>query len=193
MHGISLIQPGDVIGFSGCNWRSSLIRVGTCGWWCCNGLSHVGIVVAWPEVTRPLICESTSLCELPCAVQQRRIKGVQLHRIRQRIATYRGRVWHYPLCESLSRRDNTRLTGFAAAYLGVEYDRHGAIGARHTLLARWLQRPENLDRLFCSEWVAACLRRIGRLETDNISAWSPNRLSRHLVNNGTCGAPRRIK
>ena len=191
MHGISLIQPGDILGFSGCNWKSSLIRVCTGG--CCGGLSHVGIAVAWPGHKRPLICESTSLCDLPCVVQGRVVKGVQFHLMRERIATYRGRVWHFPLARPLLPGESAALTSYCRAYLGVEYDRRGAIGARHTFLAWLLRRSENLDRLFCSEWMVAAMRYMHRFRTDNASAWSPNAAIRTMLREDECKPGRRIK
>lgn len=191
--GISTIQPGDVIGFSACNPKGTLIRVCTGGLICRGGLSHVGIAVHWPGYRRPLVCESTSLCPEPCVVRREMVKGVQLHRLRTRILAYPGHVWHYPLVEGLSAANSTVLTLVCRSYLGIRYDRAGAIGARHTLLARLLQRPEDLSTLFCSEWVAACLRHVGKLKTDNASAWSPNGLVRYLVRHGVCRKPVRIK
>lgn len=193
LRGISLIRPGDLIGFSGCNWKSSLIRIGTCGWICCGGLSHVGIAVAWPGHKRPLLCESTSLGEFPCVAQGKLVAGVQLHYLRQRIVTYRGLVWHYPLAVALMPLESEALTAFARQHLGRPYDFRGAFAARHTPLA-WLVRPaEDLAELYCSEFCAAGLRHVGRLATDNASAWSPNGLARHLVRQGICKKPRRIK
>jgi hypothetical protein len=191
--GISLIQPGDVIGFSACNPKGTLIRVCTGGLICCGGLSHVGMAVDWPEQRRPLLCESTSLCPRPCVVQKRMVQGVQLQSLRLRILEYRGRVYHYPLAMGLA--DNTRryLTAFVQEFLGTQYDFRGAIAARHTPFARLFRRAENLDELFCSEWVATCLRRVYRLKSDNASAWSPNGLMRHLVRQGVCRKPTRIK
>jgi len=61
------------------------------------------------------------------------------------------------------------------------------------VLAKLFRQPEDLSKLFCSEWVAACLRIVGRLDTPNASAWSPNGLVRHLVREGICGQARRIK
>lgn len=193
MHGISLIQPGDVIGFSGCSLKSSIIRVCTGGLWCCDGLSHVGFAVELDGRKRPLLCESTSLCNLPCVATRQRIKGVQVHYMRERIATYRGRVWHYPLARPLSPRESYWLTDFTLRHLGTEYDRRGAIAARHTLLAGLFRRPENLDRLFCSEWLAAAMRYVNRFHTDNASAWSPNGAVRAMLREQECLPGRRLK
>lgn len=193
LRGISLIRPGDLIGFSGCNWKSSLIRIGTCGWICCGGLSHVGIAVAWSGHQRPLLCESTSLGEFPCVAQGKLVAGVQLHYLRQRIVTYHGMVWHYPLAVPLVSEESDALAAFARQHLGRPYDLRGAFAARHTPLA-WLVRPaEDLAELYCSESCAVGLRHVGRLATDNASAWSPNGLARHLVRQGICKKPRRIK
>jgi len=193
VRGISLIQPGDVIGFSACNPKGTLIRVCTGGLICTGGLSHVGIAVDWPGFRKPLICESTSLCREPCVVAGETIRGVQLHRLRSRILIYPGLVWHYPLADVLLPNGSRMLTDFARHYLGRPYDRKGAIAARHTPLARLFRKPENLDELMCSELVAVCLQRLGLLDTDNASAWSPNGLMRHLVRQGVCRKPTRIK
>jgi hypothetical protein len=193
MQGISIIQPGDVIGFSACTPKGSLIRVCTGGLLWCGGISHVGIAVEWPGHKRPLLCESTSLCPRPCAVQGHHVAGVQMQYTRRRLIEYHGRVYHYSLARPLSAATSRYLTAFAQEFLGTRYDFRGAIAARHTLLARWFRAAENLDELFCSEWVATCLRRVNRLKTENSSAWSPNGLARHLVRSGVCGAPTRLK
>jgi len=190
LHGI---KPGDSLGFAECSPRGAAIRVCTCGLLCCGGLSHVGIVVEWPGCRRPLLCESTTLADAPCVVQGRRVEGVQLHHLRQRVLEYRGRVWHYPLVEPLRPLESRRLTMFCRKHLGRRYDYRGAADARHMPLARLFRGREDLSRLFCSEWDAACLREVGRLDTKNASAWSPNGLARHLVRTGIVHRPRRIK
>jgi hypothetical protein len=113
--------------------------------------------------------------------------------MRERIATYRGRVWHFPMTYPLMPGESGVLTSFVRAHLGVEYDRPGAIGARHTLLARLLRKPENLDRMFCSEWLVAAMRYSYRFKTDNASAWSPQGSVRAMLRNGECKPGRRIK
>lgn len=193
MHGISLLQPGDVIGFSACNAKGALIRLCTGGLLCTGGISHVAIAVEWPGHKRPLLCESTSLCPRPCVVQGRPVSGVQMQYTRRRLIEYHGRAYHYPLARPLPPATSRYLTAFAQEFLGTRYDFRGAIAARHTPLARWFRAAENLDELFCSEWVATCLRRVHRLTSENASAWSPNGLAKHLVRSGVCGAPARIK
>jgi len=193
MHGISLVQRGDVIGFSGCSVKSSVIRVCTGGLWCCGGVNHVGIAVQWPGFKRPLLCESLSSHRDPCVVGGLHRCGVQLHYLRSRLVGYHGRVWHYPLRSPLTALESELLTEFTRQWLGTPYDLRGAIAARHTPLAWLFRQPENLDRFFCSEWVAACLRVKGLFDTDNASAWSPNGLLRALVRKQICARPIRLK
>lgn len=187
------VKPGDMIGFAECSSSGMAIRICTCGLLCCGGLSHVAFAVEWPGVRRPLLCESTTLADAPCVVAGRRVEGVQLHHLRQRVLEYHGWVWHYPLSEPLRPLEARRLAAFCRKHLGAPYDLRGAMGARHTLLARWFRGREDLSRLFCSEWCAAALREAGRLETQNASAWSPNGLARHLVRTGIVHRPRRVK
>lgn len=187
------VKPGDGIGFAECSATGAAVRVCTCGLICCGGLSHVGFVVRWPGFRRLLLCESTTLCDEPCVAQGRRVEGVQLHHLRQRIIGYRGKVWHYPLAELLWPLESARLTRFCREHLGTRYDWSGAAAARHMPLARWFRRREDLSRLYCSEWWAASLREAGRLDTQNASAWSPSGLARHLVRTGTVTRPRRLK
>jgi len=199
---LGLIRPGDVLGFSGCNPTSTAIRVCTCGLICCGGLSHVAIVTWWPGRRRGtfpqrprVLCESTSQADKPCLIQERPVSGVQIHHIRARILAYPGRVWHYPLSRPLDWEQVQQLYRFCRKHLGAPYDYIGAAEARHTPLARLILklRREDLDEVFCSEFVAACHRKLGLLATDNASRFSPNRLVRTERRRKILGKPRRLK
>lgn len=210
----SQLQPGDVIGFSSCGCTGLVINVSTWGvpFW---DLSHVGLVAGDPlgrtvmhwerneegkrvTVERPmmLIWESTSLVKLRCAVSGQVVSGVQAHRPRDRIPTYRGRVWRYPLAEPLADWQAELLTKWCERHLGREYDALEAIGARDLPLA-WLHRKlfgkEDLRRLYCAEFDAAAERYIGRFQTDYAGRWNPNSLCRELLRRGIVQRPIRLK
>ena len=196
------IRPGDGIGFSACRPSGTAIRVCTCGLICCGGLSHVAIVTWWPGrrggayPDRPrVLCESTSQADRPCLVQKRPVSGVQIHHIRARIIAYPGKVWHYPLARPLDWEQVQVLYRFCKANLGRPYDFFDAAHQRHTPLARLIMRlrGEDLSRVDCSEWFATCHRKLGLLETDNASAFSPRGLFQHERRLGIFAKPRRLK
>ena len=197
LHGI---LPGDLIGFAACTPLAVAIRACTCG-----GINHVGIVTAWPprDLTDhprpsrqfpPVLCESTANPCGPCVSQGIEVRGVQVHFLRQRILSHAGRVYHYPLAERLTERQQDILQEFCESHLGTEYDYHGAADARHTLIAALVRavRGEDLDEVFCSEWAAACYRELGLLDA-NPSRFSPSRLVRYQRRAGVLGKPRRVK
>lgn len=188
-------RPGGVLGFSACDLSGAAINL--CTWGLPGvGLSHVAVVAEHPFTHRSVLWESTSLCELDCMIQQKRICGVQCHPLPERVRGYAGKVWYYPPERPISDSESCRLTRFVFGELGRAYDFAGALAARATLCA-WLarrHRREDLRREFCSELVAAALKQIRWLEPGvNASAWSPNRLCRYLVRAGLFGRPWRVK
>lgn len=188
-----VFASGDVIGFTASTWLGRLINLATLGspW---AGLTHVGVVVASPSGELVLF-ESTTLCDMPCLFQRRRVDGVQAHWLRQRIVAYPGKVWHYLIAKAPDGFERYTLYDWCRSRIGTPYDVTGALHARG-LCCGWLIHrllPENLQSMFCSEFVPAALREIGRFDTLNASAWSPNALCRELVRRGTHLPARRIK
>ena len=209
---MSDLKAGDILGFSGDSWWSAGINIATYGlpWW---SLSHVGIVAEIPEdcglswrgnancccigIPAPgtkVLFESTMSCGLPCMFQNEVVHGVQGHKPIDRIAEYRGKVWHYPMCRALRPLESERLTCFLLSHLGRNYDALGAFRAGGAGFS-WLEsrfRPEDLTSLFCSEYVAAAQKRI-KLWHGNASRWSPNLLVRRERRAGLLLEPRRLK
>jgi len=192
---LSQFRSGDVIGFSGADLMSDVVNVATLGWprW---GLSHVGIVMVDPENWSKLLWESTSQSRSPCWFQKRVVSGVQAHELGARLAEHRGRIWLYPLVESLRTIPWAHLGFWCRRQLGTPYDLAGAIAARE-LCCGWLWHrllPEDTARVFCSEFVPAALREVGRWPSDaNCSRYSPNRLVRLLRREAIVGPGVRIK
>ena len=201
------MKAGDVLGFSGDSWWSAGINIATYGlpWW---GLSHVGIVAeaykgcawAYPELhaVKPgtlMVFESTMSCDLDCAFQRRVIRGVQAHKIADRVAEYRGKVWHYPMCRRLRPLESERLTHFLLSHMGTNYDAIGAFRAGGIGFS-WLEslfRPEDLTSLFCSEYVRAAQNFLRLTSGNNASRWNPNLLVRRERRDGLLLGPERIK
>ena len=185
-------KPGDIIGFSGNCWLSVGINLASYGipFW---SLSHVGIV--GEHKGELLLFESTSLSELPCAIQGKPVWGTQAHRLDGCVRAYRGKVWHYPLYRPLYAFESQRLSAFLLKYLGKDYDAIGAFRAGGIGWS-WLEsklRRQDLTSLFCSEYCAAAHAHVGVFRTDHVGRWSPNRLVRTERRRGILRRPWRLK
>lgn len=190
---LSTFKSGDVIGFSGQSWISAAINIGTYGF-PLFGISHVGIM-AHAADGRLLIFESTSLDDLPCEISGEIFTGTQAHRLEDILRVYKGRVYHYPLYRQLYPVEDARLTQFLMDTIHTPYDMVGAFRSAGVGLS-WFEsllRSQDLNMIFCSEWVASALSTIGVFPMSNASQWNPNRLCRHLHWNGVICKPRRIK
>jgi hypothetical protein len=187
-----VIRPGDVIGFSGKGLISDLINVATYGI-PRYSISHVGIVANFNSYQ--LLFESTTLDDEPCVILQARIAGVQAHTLEHRIATYDGKVYHYPLRKKLNPAQSQALTRFLHAKIGAPYDNIGAFRSGGVGLS-WIEsllRKENLSSIYCSELIAAAHRYVGAFHTDNVSRYNPNRLVRTEIHEGILLPPRRLR
>jgi hypothetical protein len=189
---VSTLSPGDVIGFAGRSLTSYLINLGTFGFPFFS-LSHVGIIGNVGK--RILLFESTTLCDLPCEVTGKKSSGAMAVDPETRFQTYRGRIYHYPLYRRLYPFERERLNNFLASHLGRPYDRSGAVRSGGLIFGaiEGTLREENLEQLFCSEYVAAALARVGIFYTDNASKWNPSKMVRTLRWRGVLKKPRRIK
>ena len=186
------IKCGDVIGVSGSGLVSGVINVGTFGL-PGSGVSHVGIVCGPP--TELMVYESTSFGRPPCAIQGKRVSGVQAHRLSDFLKFNKdATVWHYPLRCALYGEQQVRLQGTLDSLLGVPYDTRGAIqaGGFFFRIVQSYLHGEATATLFCSEMTAWVLTRIGVMHTHNSSKWNPNRLCRWLVRQGVCDKPRKL-
>ena len=79
-----ILRAGDLIGFSDPGPIGTAINLATWGipgW----GLSHVAILADHPDYDRPLLFESTTLDDQPCAILGRCIHGTQAHEVEGRV------------------------------------------------------------------------------------------------------------
>lgn len=188
------LQPGDVLGFSSCDAVGAGINLATMGipFW---SISHVAIVAQSQAPDRLLLFESTTQHPQACAIQGRVVNGVQAHGPAPRVASYCGKVWVYPISHRLEAVAARQLSRFCHGALGIPYDCLGAFRSR--TLGFWeraaLSRREQLNSLFCSEFVAAALRQVGAFPTRNASRWNPNKLLRTLVRRSVLRPPVRLK
>lgn len=184
-------KPGDAVGFSGDGGISFVVNILSYGipWW---SISHLGIL--GEHEGELLLFESTTLSNIPCKIQDRSVEGVQAVRLEDRVRKYAGKVFHYPLVDSLTDDENQQLYDFLHDQIGKEYDLIGALRAGGSLWA-WAEshlREADLNFLFCSELVASSLHKVNRLETHNVSSWSPNKLIRHGLKKKILQKPRRL-
>lgn len=187
-------RAGDLIGFSGNALSSAAVCLLTYGLPRFS-LSHVGIIA---EYNGELLIFESALVgdfETPCAIQGRCVSGVQAHEIEPRIASYDGKVWHYPLTRPLYAHELGRLTRYCLESIGKGYDEIGAIRAGGFAFSaiESLLHPAGKHAVFCSEFVAACHNEIGLFPTGNVARWNPNHLVRRERFLGVVGRPRRIK
>lgn len=186
------LRAGDILAFSGATLHSDLINLCTYGWprW---SISHVGVLGHWHNDL--LVFEATTHSPDKCVIQKAYVRGSQAQWIDVRISHYHGRIWHYPLVRSLSLSEQYRLANFLKRNIGKPYDTEGSLraGARLWADIQAFLHEESIASLFCSEWVAAAHRHIGRFETKHVGKWSPNALIREERKRGILGTPVRIK
>lgn len=185
----SRYRGGDILAFYGQDWRSRVISAVTAG------PSHVGIIVEWPMPssqhggydTELVLIESTTLCPRPCIERGVHINGVQAQWPRQRIEDYNGRAELYRLAEhwTLNEDEQDLLFELADEFLGKPYDYRGALWSGTRVLKYLPRMPySDLGSLFCSELIATCVQRLGRLCVTNAGYFNPASLVRCLVKSG---------
>lgn len=195
-------QPGDLFACWGNDWQSMAISLRTSSlrgpWELRWGPSHIAIACPrwYPYHTQPSWWESTSLCDRECLEACRRVSGVQVHHIADRLLDYLcdgGRVRVYRLTEidRLTPDETRRLRDLLGLGLqdddedGSPYDMKGALVSGTRILRKFVAWKNQLDKVFCSELVAAVLQRLGRLCRENPSSFTPAQLLRRLLTEGT--------
>jgi len=172
------IKTGDIVAFSGHGKTSCFVNLVTYGIPCWHA-SHVGIIGEYKG--EHLLFESTTLSNVPCIIQKKHFRGVQAVRLGDRVKTYRGKAWHYPIYRPLYSFEEDRLNEFLISKIGTPYDKVGGMRSAGAGFS-WIEsklRGEDLNLLFCSEYVAAAHRLTGLLRIENASRWNPNKLIRH--------------
>lgn len=183
-------QAGDLLLFAGRGLESRWIAAVTCSPWqllAGQWFSHIGICARDPH-GRVLVWESTTLCDLPCAITGRKVRGTQAHLPSERIDNYDGAAWRLRLAEreALCDAESLRLTDFVLSEIGRPYDYEGAMISATRRLRLCRRFYPTLDKLFCSFYVLAALKDIGKVDKDlNPRAYSPAHAARDLMYWGT--------
>lgn len=196
-------QPGDIFACWGTDFVSRFISFETSSLRGPRGLrfgpSHVAIAaprIGWQFGPECYWYESTTLAPRACLQAGRRVSGAQVHSVAGRIGDYvnsGGTVVVYRLTEidALTEEEIRSLVGMLSRFLGdedsgpVTYDTVGALCSGTRYVRRWTAWRNQLDNLFCSELIAAVLQRLSRLCRRNPADYTPARLLRALVTQGT--------
>lgn len=185
------LKSGDIVAFWGDDFSSKFISFVT------RGPSHVGIVCLWRG--RLVLVESTTLCSMPCMYQGRCVSGVQAHQPFDRIHEYSGAVAVYPIEEHWTLDDEEKefLSKLLDQFLknSVRYDYGGALLSGTNILKRLTRFMPyaDLGSLFCSEMVAFCYMRMGRLAVGNPALYDPATLVRAMRRSSVLEEPYWVK
>lgn len=187
------LRPGDILACYGTDGASRLVSA-----WTSSirrpaelrlGPSHVAICVDHPGRGLILV-ESTTLCDHECLFRGEAVSGVQAHYPEERINDYHaagGHVdcWRINDYWRLSSREELFLWEVVAKHFEddqIAYDLRGAITSGTRLLCKIVSFLEtDLERLFCSELIAAALMRLNRMPIANATRYNPARLLRQLA------------
>jgi hypothetical protein len=189
---ISIVQPGDILAFSGKgNIISDLVRFATG-----SIVSHVGMILNSQLGTdQPKIIESTSLGGF---------SGVTVTDLIMRCTYYPGLIWYLPLNADLQKKvDSKKLDYWLLQQKGKQYDTWGAVESAllqweesdywHKLVSYWPAIASKSDsktpvpHWFCSELASAALQQVGILPPSlNPDLVRPTDLVSMQIYSGTC-------
>lgn len=181
---------GDMLFFKGRDELSRAIAWKTSTWrqWAFGQtFSHVEILCdSWFESPNPVVTVgSTMLCDLPCLVAGRKVRGVQVHDPQQRIDAYDGEVYRFRLTDALDELEAVKLMAFLRSEVGKPYDYRRALllAGRYADARHLVPTPD--DR-FCSELAAEALKRVDRIvdRSSDPESFSPNSLSLTALHSG---------
>lgn len=143
-------NTGDRIACSGDGWLSLAIKVGTM-----SKISHVGVILMREGV--PWLCESTTLTTSADAITGEFTKGVQMHKLADRVKEYEGRIYHFPLKERYPRSVEKKIKKwcFEKHYKKTGYDAVQAVVSGLGIVKHLPSiSKEDYGLLFCSELCA---------------------------------------
>lgn len=169
------MKPGDVLAFGGEGFLSDAIKFVTG----CPA-SHVGVVLQTniPTLEGHIInqiIESTSIGG--------GFAGVRINRVSDHIRDYKGEIWCLPLARKF---DQGMFFSFLLDQVGKKYDAPQALGSALDFIP---DNREDLDRLFCSELIAAAFEKVGIIGEINASEQTPA----DICNMGIFGEPYQLK
>ena len=174
------MQTGDLMLFNGKYKGSKFIEFLEKSQW-----SHVGIIVRYPGIDKPLIFEATSLTNIPDAIFHDQEIGVKCVDLEQRMAHYGDDLPEYePANFAYRKLIVDRTPEMQAAIDTAIHKFHGIPDPGFfemiwdVVLGRILNKSVPLDHYFCSELVAEAYLEMGLIDAEKpINAYMPSDFS----------------
>jgi len=187
-------RPGDILLFRGAGWKSFGIAAATClpsQWIGGCAPSHAAIVAEYDG--QACIFESTSLCDLPCLIQGRPVKGVQCHPAGERVEKYAGKAWQMRPAEPPSGWQRQKLADWCRDQIGSTYD-FDSLLVTGTILRRLTFIRPRPHATICSRYVMQALRAASIVNGEWApSEWTPAKIARRLPHDELYSWPVRVK
>jgi hypothetical protein len=165
---VATASTGDVWLFRGRSAADLAIRAATN-----SPVNHVGMVVAIDDLP-PLLWHAELGRSLPDVWTGRHQRGVQLHRLRDAVATWRERyhqdAWMRQLEGDVERHHEDRLMEAIARFDGRPFPTTGGL-ALQWATARVRRRPSSREAVYCAELVAATYQQMGLLPGRRPASW----------------------
>ena len=167
-HALAAASTGDVWLFRGRSLADRAIQTVTN-----SPVNHVGMVVALDDLP-PLLWHAELGHSLPDVWTGQRQRGVQLHKLRDAVTTWRERygqrAWTRQLEGSIERHHEDRLMEAIEHFDGLAFPTMPRL-ARQWAAGRWRRQSVSLDTLYCAELVASTYQRMGLLPPERPASW----------------------
>ena len=143
-------------------------------------VNHVGMVVALDDLP-PLLWHAEMGQSLPDVWTGQHQRGVQLHRLRDAVTTWRERygqrAWMRQLQGEITREHEDRLMEVIARFDGRPFPKTVGL-AGQWLTGRVRRRPTSLETIYCAQLVATTYQHMGLLPGRRPPSWyDPGRFS----------------
>lgn len=162
---LKLVQPGDVLAYSGTGAFSATIKLVTR----CI-VSHVSVYYGEGQIAEALS------------------QGIAFSEAKEDLADYEGKVWFLPLSAKVREKFNPDIfQAYCREMLGRKYDMEQAIFSALDIGGSKFDSFHNREShssLFCSEFAAGALENAGAIKRVNTSEVTPRDLVRLQIYSG---------
>lgn len=164
---VEAAATGDIWLFRGKSFADMAIRAVT------NApVNHVGMVVALEDFP-PLLWHAELGRSLEDVWTGQRQRGVQLHRLRDAVATwderYGQKAWTRPLQGEITLAHEDRLLEVIEHYDGKPFPT--TLGLARGWLRGRVRKASSFEAIYCAELVASTYQRMGLLPEDRPASW----------------------
>ena len=164
---LAIAATGDIWLFRGRSFADRAIQAVTN-----SPVNHVGMVVALDDLP-PLLWHAELGRSLPDVWTGERRRGVQLHLLRDAVATweerYRQRAWLRQLEGTIERHHEDRLMEVIERFDGRAFPT--TLGLARQWLTGRLRRSSSLETIYCAELIATTYQHMGLLPSRRPASW----------------------